>query len=236
MTTSKHPHPPTELNGRHRHTYETIFRHPAAHNLEWHDVQSLLAALGEVVEGKTGSFQVSRNGHTVILHAPKHKDIATVEGLLAIRHFLEKSAEPASAPSVVAGAHMLVVIEHHEAQIYRTEMQGTVPQQLVPLDPHGFRRHLHSSGNVETAGHREPERKSFYDAVAKTLRGAEQVLLFGSGTGESSAMDQLLADLKEHHHDVADKVIGSILIDAKHTTEPQLLAKAREFYAKHNEK
>ena len=32
---------PPHLNGRHRHTYEAIFRHLAAHNLEWHDVRSL---------------------------------------------------------------------------------------------------------------------------------------------------------------------------------------------------
>ena len=36
------------------------------------------------------------------------------------------------------------------------------------------------------------------EAIAKTLRGAEQVLLFGSGTGRSSAMVMLHADLKAH--------------------------------------
>ena len=49
-------------------------------------------------------------------------------------------------------------------------------------------------------------------------------------------MDQLLADLKEHHADVAKKVIGSIVVDAHHTTENELLAQAREFYAEYNKK
>ena len=61
-------------------------------------------------------------------------------------------------------------------------------------------------------------------------------MLFGSGTGKSSAMEQLLADLKDHHPDVAEKVIGSVLVDAHHTTESQLLAKARDFYAEYNRK
>ena len=44
-------------------------------------------------------------------------------------------------------------------------------------------------------------------------------------------MDMLLADLKDHHPDVAQKIIGSVTVDAHHTTEGQLLAQAREFYA-----
>jgi hypothetical protein len=36
--------------------------------------------------------------------------------------------------------------------------------------------------------------------------------------------------------DVAEKVIGSVLVDAHHTTEAQLLAKASDFYAEFNRK
>ena len=131
--------------------------------------------------------------------------------------------------------HLLVVLDHHEARVYHTEVRGAVPERIVPYDPHGHGRHLHSA-HEWTDGKSQPERKSFYEAIAKTLRGAEQVLLFGSGTGKSSAMEQLLADLNEHHHDLAEKVIGSVVVGAHHTTESQLLAKAREFYADYNTK
>lgn len=131
--------------------------------------------------------------------------------------------------------HLLVVIDHHEARVYRTEVHGAEPVRIVPYDPHGYGKHLHSA-HEWTDGKRPPERKSFYEAIAKTLRGAEQVLLFGSGTGRSSAMEMLLADLKAHHADVAAKMIGSVVVDAHHTTEAQLLAKAREFYAEYNQK
>ena len=134
-----------------------------------------------------------------------------------------------------AAPHLLVVLDHHEARVFRTEVHGAVPERIVPYDPHGYGRHLHSA-HEWTDGKRQPERKSFYEAVAKTLRGAEQVLLFGSGTGRSSAMEQLLADLRDHHPDVAEKVIGSVLVDAHHTTEHQLLAQAREFYGEYNRK
>ena len=131
--------------------------------------------------------------------------------------------------------HLLVVIDHHEARVYRTEIRGAIPLHIAPFDPHGHGRHLHSA-HEWTDGKRQPERKSFYEAIAKTLQGAEQVLLFGSGTGRSSAMDMLLADLKTHHPDVAQKIIGSVPVDAHHTTEGQLLAQAREFYADFNGK
>ena len=134
-----------------------------------------------------------------------------------------------------AARHLLVVIDHQEAKVYRTEVHGAVPERILPFDPHGYGKHLHSA-HEWTDGKRQPERKSFYEAIAKTLRGAEQVLLFGSGTGRSSAMDQLLADLKDHHPDVAEKIIGTVIVDAHHTTEGQLLAKAREFYAEFNRK
>jgi hypothetical protein len=142
---------------------------------------------------------------------------------------MAKTDERETAP------HLLVVIDHQEAKVYRTEVHGAVPERIVPFDPHGYGKHLHSA-HEWTDGKRQPERKSFYEAIAKILRGAEQVLLFGSGTGRSSAMEMLLADLKAHHSDVAKKIIGSVVVDAHHTTENQLLARARDFYAELNRK
>ena len=134
-----------------------------------------------------------------------------------------------------AAPHLLVVIDHQEARVFRTEVNGAVPERIAPYDPHGYGKHLHSA-HEWTDGKRQPERKSFYEAIAKTLQGAEQVLLFGSGTGRSSAMEMLIADLKDHHSDLAEKIVGSVVIDAHHTSENQLLAKAREFYDEFNRK
>ena len=223
------PNVPAHLNGHHQHTYDSIFRHPVAHNLEWHDVHSLLVALADVSEGHNGSFHVTRNGQTITIHAHKHKDIASVVEVLAIRRFLECSSEPGQATARAQGVDLIVVIDHHETKIYRAELRGTIPERIEPYDPHGFRSHLHSK-NPETAGRREPERKSYYEAIAKTLRGADSILIFGTGTGESSAMDQLLNELTQHHQDLVGHIIGSFVIDEHHTTEGQLLAKARETF------
>ena len=221
---------PPHLNGRHQHTYEAIFRHPAAHNLEWHDVRSLLDALADVDEGHNGALRVTRNGQAMTLHAPKHKDAAGVEDLQAIRRFLEHSSDDAIAPPVAPGTQLLVVIDHHEAKIYRSEQDGAAPRRLVPYDPHGFGRHLRSESS-ETDGKRQPERRSYYESIAKTLRGADRILIFGCGTGESSARGQLVADLRKNHGDVAKHVVGSIVVDAHHMTEGEMLSQARVFFA-----
>ena len=41
----------------------------------------------------------------------------------------------------------------------------------------------------------------------------------------------LLANLTKHHKEVAEHVVGTVVVDAHHQTEGQLLAQAREFFA-----
>ena len=219
-----------QLSGAHHKVYERLFQHPMPHNLQWREVWSMLSAMpdAQAVEEANGNLKVTRNGQTLTLHRPRGKDMADKQELMQVRHFLERSGTPASAPAA-AGTHLLVVIDHREARIYSTELHGSVPQRITPYDPFGFGRDLRYNQD-DSNGLRKPEQKSFYEAVAKTLRGATQILLFGTGTGASSAMEQLLLDLKHNHPDVAERVVGSIAVDEHHLTEDQLLAKAREVF------
>ncbi len=52
MTTQDELNASPHLHGRHQHTYEAVFRHPAAHDVAWHDVRALLGAVGNVAEGQ----------------------------------------------------------------------------------------------------------------------------------------------------------------------------------------
>jgi hypothetical protein len=45
-------------------------------------------------------------------------------------------------------------------------------------------------------------------------------------------MEQPLIGMKRHHHDLAERIVGTVALIAQHLTEDQLLARAREFYAK----
>jgi hypothetical protein len=218
------------LSGPHQKTYDHLLQHPAPHNLQWREVWSMLSAMTDAnaVEQANGNLKVTRHAQTLVLHRPAGKDLDDTDELMKIRHFLARSAT--AVPVVPAkGTQLLVVIDHRVARIYTAELHGTVPQRITPYDPFGFGRDLHDN-QADSDGQRKPEQKSFYEAIAKTLHGAEQILVFGTGTGASSAMNALLSELKQHHHDLAERVIGAIAVDEHHLTEDQLLAKARELF------
>jgi hypothetical protein len=218
-----------QLSGSHRSTYDAVFQHPVSRNLIWRDVRSMLAALpGAEQQERNGTLKVTRNGHTLTLHAPLRKNVTDIHEVMQLRRFLENSNAAAESP-ITDKAHLLVVIDHRLARIYRTERHGSVPQRVIPYDRSGSGRHLHYVHD-DSSGHRVPETKSFYEAVANTLVDADKILLFGSGTGASSAMEQLLAALKRDHQAIADRVVGCVAVDEPHLTEDQLLAQAREFY------
>ncbi len=216
----------------HQTTYKAIFQHPIAHNLQWHDVRSMLDALAEVTEEHNGNLKYTRHGEVLILHPPKHKDISDIKEVMQIRHFLERSSVPGLANPTEDGTHLLVVIDHREARIYKTELRDSVPERITPTDPDGTRRHLHS-GDDEANG--QPELKSFYEAIAHSLKDAEQILIFGSSKGTSSAMDYLVDELNQHHPDIAKRIVGAIVVNEQHMTEDQLLAQARAFYEANNQ-
>ena len=220
---------PTALSGSHLRTYETIFQHPVSHNLGWRDVHALLRLLAQVDEEPNGNLKVTRNGEVLVLHTPRTKDVSGPDEVMALRRFLERSekAAPAGEPK---DRHWLLVINHHEAQIFETEMSGTSPQQILPHAPEDFFRHAHNSKDF-ARGQEKPDPNSFFAPVARALQAAGRILVFGSGTGTSSEMEQFLLWVKANHPEVARRIIGSLTVDEHHLTREQLLAKAREFYA-----
>lgn len=195
----------------------------------------MLDSMSDIVqEINDRAVKLSCSGQTFILHRPLQKNISDVQQLMGLRHFLESLSLPISHPQS-AGLHLLVVIDHRLARIYKAELHGSVPQRVLPFDRNGAGRHLHYVEN-DSNGQRRPEVKSFYEAIASTLQGAEQIMLFGSGTGASSAMDHLLSELNLHHKELAQRVVASVVVDQAHMTEDQLLAKARECYIERDPK
>jgi hypothetical protein len=64
-----------KLNGHHRATVEKIFQHPVSHNIQWHDVLSLLQSVAEVSEGHDGRYKVILGAETETLDAPTTRDV-----------------------------------------------------------------------------------------------------------------------------------------------------------------
>jgi hypothetical protein len=200
-----------------------------SHNLEWRNVRSLFNHIAEVVEQPNGNLRVTRNGQSMVLHTPRTKDVAEVEELMELRHFLERS-EAAAPVTAAAETHWLVVIDHHEARIYRSEMSGTAPERILPHEPSDFFRHAPNSKDF-SRGKEKPDPNSFFGPVADALKAAGKILIFGTGKGTSSEMVQFATWLGKHHADISSRVVGSIVVDEHHLSEAQLLLKAREFYS-----
>ena len=217
------------LTGSHLRTYNTIFQHPVSHNLGWHDVHALFRHLGQVEQEPNGNLKVTCNGQVLVLPPPRTKDVAETDELMALRHFLERS-ETAAPGSNGKEAHWLLVIDHRAARIFRSEMRGAIPQQILPHEPEDYFRHTHNSKDF-SRGQEKPDPNSFFEPVARALQSPGPILIFGSGTGTSSEMDLFMVWLKLHHPEMAKRIIGSLVVDEHHRTEGQLLAKAREFYA-----
>jgi len=222
--------PPPALTGAHLRTYQTIFQHPVSHNLGWHEVHALFRQLGQVEEEPNGNLKVTRNGQTLVLPPTRTKDVAETDELMKIRDFLERS-EKTRPEANEQEARWLVVISHHEARIFRSEIHGTVAEQIRPHQTDDAISHAHSFDGF-SRGQEKPASHSFFGPVADALKEAGQILIFGSGTGTADEMDQFVAWLKIHHPELARRITGALIIDAHHLTDAQLLAKARDSYAR----
>lgn len=64
-----------KLNAHHRATVEKIFQHPVSHNIQWHDVLSLLQGVAEVTEGHDRRYKVTLGPETETLDAPPGPDV-----------------------------------------------------------------------------------------------------------------------------------------------------------------
>jgi hypothetical protein len=144
--------------------------------------------------------------------------------LMKFHHAVERSEKPAWA------ARWLVVIDHHEARIFRSCLHGTVAEQIRPDQADDSISHVHSFDGF-SRGQEKPVPGTFFGPVAEALKEAGGILIFGSGTGTASAMDQFVTWLKTHRPEQARRIVGERIIDAHHLTDAQLLAKARDFHA-----
>ena len=219
----------SSLSGSDLRTYQRIFQHPVSHNLEWRDVHALLRHIAGVVEEPNGHLRVSRDGQVLVLHPARTKDVATTEELMALRHFLERSE---TIPPVTdeKEIHWLLVIDHHEARLFRSELHGSVPQKILAQGPDRYFRHARHSEDF-SRGQERPDPNSYFEPVARAMADPGALLILGTGTGMGSEMDQFITWLKIHHAETARRIIGSLVVGENHLTEGQLLAKAREFYA-----
>ena len=80
----------SRLNSHHRDTLAQVFRHPTSHNIEWHDILSLLNAVGTTRDTHKGHIEVTIDDVTEVLEPARHKEIET-EQLAILRRLLRRT-------------------------------------------------------------------------------------------------------------------------------------------------
>lgn len=87
------------MDSHHRATVEKIFGHPVSHNIQWHDVMSLLEAVGTIKSEHDGRFKVTLGSETQTFEAPRHADIDEQQVVDLRRMLSSAGIAPGSAPS-----------------------------------------------------------------------------------------------------------------------------------------
>ena len=66
---------PQHLSGHHRDTLVRIFQEDTNYNVEWHDVMSLLEAIGSIEDQHDDMFRFRIGQESEVLRRPHEKDI-----------------------------------------------------------------------------------------------------------------------------------------------------------------
>lgn len=205
----------THLASKFGHTLTHIFQQPTSHTLEWREVITLMEHLGSVEERGRGQLVFTIDDVSRSFHRSEAEEVSPEGQVLALREFLESvgiggSLSP-EAPGL-AQQRLLLVVTQNETRLFRSLENDTVPMRICPIDPH-------------------PEDPTYFERIAETLTGGEELLLVGHGTGKGSAMLQLERYLTTHHRALAQRIVGTQTLDIEALTEGQLLQEARAFFA-----
>ena len=78
----------TKPSSHHRATIEKIYQHPVSHNIQWHDVVSLLQSVADVTEEHDGRLKVTVGGETETFDPPAGHDV-DVQMVVDLRRMLK---------------------------------------------------------------------------------------------------------------------------------------------------
>lgn len=95
------PSQPGPLSGHHRDTLLQIFEQKTNHNVEWHDVVSLLEAVGSIEQPHDDMFVFRLGEETEVLRRPSEKDIDGQQ-LVDLRRILTSAGYDAVAAELRA--------------------------------------------------------------------------------------------------------------------------------------
>ena len=226
----------TTLSKASRMTMGALYQHPLSHNVQWSDVVALFAKLGTVDQESSNEIAFSIGGECHRVRKPHGKDLTGAD-VTVFRHMLSRSGwspEASPKPDVAADTShrdataipvppdLLVVVEHHEARLYRLDILSSNLADYVirPYDPHHFLHHLSHKNQSRERGQRTPEDYSFYERIAQAVSPGRRIVLVGHGKGHSHAAHHLTEYLRLHYLETLQKVVREVVPDISSLTAP----------------
>ncbi|MCJ2046845.1 hypothetical protein MKK58_20220 [Methylobacterium sp. J-078] len=225
-----------QIHGHDRTLLGRIFHHPTSNNLEWREVVAFVGRIGSAEEKRDDKWGFTLAGRTATFLRPRDKDMDPRE-VERLRHLMQDaglspySTEILEASPTPAESDALIVVDHHDARIYRLDPEivgGETETTLRPYDPNGSIHHLSHKEDGNYRGQRAPEDLGYYDRIAAAVVNAPRIAIVGHGTGKASAMAVLADRLREHHYETQGRVVATATIDLSAATDGQLLALGRE--------
>lgn len=214
------------LPEQHQRTYEMVLEDPMSPTIiKWSAVRALLDEIAEVVEEPYGILRISRKGQSLVLHTPANGLEPASPELACIRQFIRQTQ---SAPRKVArSGEWLVVIDRHDASVFRSVAPGAVPQVI--------RSHHPANGGPPPVmtflnGPLDPALPDFFEPLAGVLNGARRILIFGRETTLGGETERFIRWLRGSRPAVAERIVGAVPVEPHEHTEAGLVAKARDFY------
>lgn len=115
--------------------------------------------------------------------------------------------------------HAVIWIDHREARLLKFGLSGSTTERIRS---HAHERQVHHKANSIGYG-RAPPDTSFFEHVARALRGITLLVV----TGPSAAKTELASHLRENHPDAAKAIVGIEPLD--HPSDGELLKFARKY-------
>jgi hypothetical protein len=219
-----------QLTGVHCHTYQKIFCQPTSTDVRRSAVRSLLNALGHVVVDTKAGLKVTRNGHVLVSRSLTTGEVETENQLIELQHFLKRSENPLQL-SNGREAHLLLIIGHHTARLFRSDIYGGSQHQLLPHDEPNGSAGSGSVGERTAIGTESWDEGDFFGRIAQALHRPGRILIFGESSTSQEEMDHFIAGLKWQHPDLANRIVGSLVLEKDQANSAELLAKAQAYHA-----
>ena len=81
-----------EYMGKHKRTFEAIFKDPVPSNVLWSDIEAMLTALkAEISEGRGSRIRIVLRGVRAVFHRPHPEKEADKGAVRSMRRFLQEA-------------------------------------------------------------------------------------------------------------------------------------------------